>query len=1010
MNSQTKRLTPTSTEGIQGRTPRGRKKGLSAEQRHNAALMRVIGACSNCQRRKEKCDPGTPCRSCLEHYKGDLVNHPCRDRVLSDKSASFLSDKLGWHPSARSLESFVTPNSFNLVPDITYNIPLYFGFGDPLSLPVHALNVDEPQAHLHEHIIYAWPPESSTGSKHTHAALPALLTRDGMSGLMETLDNHLSLLVSHHFRQFPLFCSPLRILREVYIFYLSRPSHYRTLHQALKLLVLVHIGGDITLPPPKDNPVLSQLVQNTNVPNDLTPTPCFIRSQFGRVMPGLALSLMKEVLSSLELLLLNRECDDWPMALAVLITVLMTVESIHYHAAKLPYHNSFDSPEFSTSDENHGIDEEGVNTLLAFYSSCFAGCHARLRPDWEGETKAMSPTQRNSLSPDNLFIESVRGSIKRASDGGIISCKATEKRKGDDMEFFFDRLVARLLLMKPASVFSVQSLASSATDLSKGSIYSANQIVTATRELVDILQGDEALIPFYKSAIEDPSIGPERLQRNLGRLVKQYAENLKSEAKESLEYLAARLVSMKAKFVARSIVQTFAEGSTKHVYEKAQEKKGESSEDDVDEDVFEDIIIFREFLVHSDALKTLRAQVQSFVLPKGAHSSTEQALIEEVCGCEGYSEAPVQQNVRFGPTRGIFSRLGERLNALLVAVGCREPPLEPGRIRLRWQCGCGEQFTSDVTEHRQGGVADLVARMQRSTGARIVATPYNSRSTNQKYKFYSPIKAIGGGFTRLSNAFRKPSKQCTLPRHNNTTTASTTPGTTPPQQKLLHLLSCMHAGRFRKSLYQDRIEDITTDHGLFCFLRKQFIRYRGRFCTLLSLKTVKSLKFIKFRLPRGGSVEVRQHDPSQPLSCCDCLPPPDRVEPALQAEYKCKPGPPDIWPPIDPEYLAHLMISPCYIDKKDDWILDMLPRRICGVLEHNTGQPVEGWGIYFEEDWDRNIITLVVFITFLTTSLVFGILWYKLKMDMQGAFGVCAYMMAACAVIISMVTMWVDRV
>jgi hypothetical protein len=76
----TNKLAPTSTEGLPGRA-RGRKKGLTAEQRSHAALMRIIGACSNCQRRKEKCDPGTPCKACLEYYKEDLVNNPCRDHV-----------------------------------------------------------------------------------------------------------------------------------------------------------------------------------------------------------------------------------------------------------------------------------------------------------------------------------------------------------------------------------------------------------------------------------------------------------------------------------------------------------------------------------------------------------------------------------------------------------------------------------------------------------------------------------------------------------------------------------------------------------------------------------------------------------------------------------------------------------------------------------------------------------------------------------------------------------------
>ncbi|KAH7077283.1 hypothetical protein FB567DRAFT_596460 [Paraphoma chrysanthemicola] len=447
INSQTNRLAPTSTEGMQGRTPRGRKKGLTAEQRTHAALMRVVGACANCQRRKEKCDPGTPCKSCLDHYKGDLVNHPCRDRVLSDQSSAFLSDRLGWHPTARPLESFLAPNDFAIHSGFTYNIPLYFGFGPPLSMSVHALEIENMQTQIHKHVVYSWPPESGTGDMCNHAVLPAVLTTLAMSNLMQTLDRHLALLVTNHFRHFPLYTSPLRILRDVYVYFrsLSSTPQSRTLHQALKLLVLVHIGGDITLPPPSDNLVLSQLVQDTmGTSSNLTPTPCFIRSQFGKVMPGLALSLMKDVLSSLEQLLLNRECEDWPITLAILITVLMTIESIQYHAAKAPYHSSYDAPRSSNTDDNHHLDEEGVKTLLAFYSACFSGCHARLRPDWEGEA---TPSQCAS-SPDDVFVENVREAIRKATSVGYLSRKVTEKRDGDDMGHFFDRLVARLLLLK----------------------------------------------------------------------------------------------------------------------------------------------------------------------------------------------------------------------------------------------------------------------------------------------------------------------------------------------------------------------------------------------------------------------------------------------------------------------------------------------------------------------------------------------------------------------------------
>ncbi|KAF2876319.1 hypothetical protein BDV95DRAFT_483675 [Massariosphaeria phaeospora] len=450
-NNHTNRLVPSGSDGNRGRSQRGRTKALTMEQRRNAALMRVVGACSNCKKRKEKCDPGTPCKSCLDHYKNDLVHFPCRDRLLSDLSKALLSDRLGWHPTARALDSFTAPNSFKTVTGLTYTIPLSFGFGPALHVPVNAMFIENTTTLYHHHVIYAWPPTSSTGDKHTHAVLPAVLTQDAFSNLTETLDAHLSLLVTQHFRSFPLYCSPLRILRDVYVFSRSLPTntpHSHLLHQALKLLVLVHIGGDLTLPPPSTDPILAQLIRtSTSLSPDITPTPCFIRSQFGAVMPSLALSLMQQVLSSLEQLFLTRDNADWPLALAALTVVLMTIESIHYHAAKLPYHHHYGSTRRANQDEQLKVDDQGVSSLLAFYSACFLGCHARLRPDWEGEADSAG-AHALDMKPEDRFVESVRDALRKASQGGYLAQKAKDEREGEDMGFFFDRLVARLLILK----------------------------------------------------------------------------------------------------------------------------------------------------------------------------------------------------------------------------------------------------------------------------------------------------------------------------------------------------------------------------------------------------------------------------------------------------------------------------------------------------------------------------------------------------------------------------------
>ncbi|KAF2645924.1 hypothetical protein P280DRAFT_513799 [Massarina eburnea CBS 473.64] len=449
-NAHTNKLVP-STDGSRGRRSRGRIGALTLEQRTHAALMRRAGSCYNCRKRKERCDPGTPCQNCLDYFKGDLVNHPCRETRISDLCNAFLSERLGWHPTERLIDSFVGHRNYHISLDFTYHIPLSFGFGPPLVLPVHAINVEDELPLCHDHIVYSWPPSTTCFSKHKNAVLPAVLTPEARFSLQETLNNHLALLVQHHFQQFPLYRSPLRILRDIYILYRTQPPNSppsRLLNQALKLLVLVHVGGDITLPQPLPDTILATLI-NTTMPlsEPVTPTPCFIRSQFGSIMPSLALSLLREVLHSLEQLFLNRDSNDWPIALATLLVVLITVESIQYHSAKLPYHHSYDAGTSQSRQESDSrADDEGVKTLLAFYAACFSACHGGLGAGRNVEGRGGDGGL--GMSAEDRFVESLREAVVKASPGGYLERKAEARRVGDDMAFFFDRLAARLLVLK----------------------------------------------------------------------------------------------------------------------------------------------------------------------------------------------------------------------------------------------------------------------------------------------------------------------------------------------------------------------------------------------------------------------------------------------------------------------------------------------------------------------------------------------------------------------------------
>lgn len=268
------------------------------------------------------------------------------------------------------------------------------------------------------------------------------------------------------------------------------------------------------------------------------------------------------------------------------------------------------------------------------------------------------------------------------------------------------------------SVFSLVSLASSVSTLSAYSKYSSAQVVTATRELFGIFLEDAELVRLHRRAIDDVEIGPERLQRNLRRLFRTYAKNLEDEHTESLEYLASKLVAMKAAPLAKAVVGKYY---CAPMDEKAEACiiRDESSEDEadpqpVDENIFEDLKAFRNFLVGAVAFDTLREQIRSFVIPK----SQSRNLIVQATSEEKRVESLAREGVKTPTTPNTWhswrTQLAEALDILLVThdfrlaakaasclifdtfalttdrvfitVGILEPPLSPEMDRMRWRC------------------------------------------------------------------------------------------------------------------------------------------------------------------------------------------------------------------------------------------------------------------------------------------------------------------------------------
>jgi hypothetical protein len=288
---------------------------------------------------------------------------------------------------------------------------------------------------------------------------------------------------------------------------------------------------------------------------------------------------------------------------------------------------------------------------------------------------------------------------------------------------------------------SVISAESSTTLVSTLSGLTEVELESATVELQNIFQGDAGLVELYRRAIKDTTIGPERLQRNIGQLLKPFARDLRQEASEELQKRTSNFVSMKASFIAQCIIEEYNDRKVEPKLQKCKTERArggktgaqeldsrvqkrsqnrpvedreitrdedrmvvdqyggdgghpeldvEQADDDdldclapVDEDYFEDLLALRAFLIESAAFKTFRQELAKFVLPKELRPSHAE---------DGKRDSAA--DITLARRWRVLAVIESILKRVLVVTGLLEPPLRPTMVRLRWQC------VSHETAHR----------------------------------------------------------------------------------------------------------------------------------------------------------------------------------------------------------------------------------------------------------------------------------------------------------------------
>ncbi|KAK4574316.1 hypothetical protein LTR86_002077 [Recurvomyces mirabilis] len=355
--------------------------------------------------------------------------------------------------------------------------------------------------------------------------------------------------------------------------------------------------------------------------------------------------------------------------------------------------------------------------------------------------------------------------------------------------------------------------------------------------------------------------------------------------------------------------------------------------------------------------------------------------------------SPVEQNAVYGTvdpwytprpphkTYGALSSfVGPALSAMANASinGIRwfqrnygpEPALEAEKVRVRWTCRCGRQLYDDFVEKRAGAARELEAYLNRPV---VMASP-TTPSTAHSNRPFSPNSSLGMppssqtsmsslGMSRgspIGNGKTKPSRTSTdLPAYR--------PFDFPAEPPWL--LTCATEDRHTPKLAHLDMgsQKIRSDKDLAMSLRNHYFSVNNKWWRIFRLRGLVTINFVQFEVHQNRFADIRK--------CPD-------VPIAGHTEYEFVPG--DLLPPVGSHYLLHLFRHP--EDYDGELITYLRAPKKNGRLQLGVG-----WGIDLVEGFEASKVWLASSLFFGLGSFVFAVAWAWKKQDIQGAFGVAAW-------------------
>ncbi|KAK3301760.1 uncharacterized protein B0T15DRAFT_505975 [Chaetomium strumarium] len=202
---------------------------------------------------------------------------------------------------------------------------------------------------------------------------------------------------------------------------------------------------------------------------------------------------------------------------------------------------------------------------------------------------------------------------------------------------------------------------------------------------------------------------------------------------------------------------------------------------------------------------------------------------------------------------------------------------------------------------------------------------------------------------------------------------------------------CVNTGEFEKRLTEVNMLAVNSDTKLFQDIKEEYQSVRSFRARYFLLKPV-DVHFVRFSLENGYRVGI--HDKPQSI--------PDQRE-MKDHGYGYDPCPMMPMPPVPANIFLHHLLKP-----------EGHPRRVwCGRLPQKLDRSIHqstrdgdtlafGWGVHIIEGPHKFNILLTMLIILLSTTVV-SVTWAGVREDVQGGFGIGAFLIGAQTLILMMV-------